>query len=322
MGNKLGVYFSDNSTAKLHDLIKMDDHEEVFKETKHIISMIYRDFDFALYESAYSDIIRLYNGEYPGYRHCNTEYHDLNHTINTLLAMVRIIHGYTIKNNMLSQNMVLLGSLGALFHDTGYIQRTGDRKGTGAKYTLNHVDRSIRFAREYMKGKGFSKKDIHDCVDILKCTLISMDINSIRFSSDEIKMLGKMLGTADFISQMADRVYLEKLLFLFREFVEGNITGFEDEFDLLKKTTSFYNNVQQRCCTQLGGLEEYVIYHFIERWGIHEDLYKKAIDNNMGYLKKIINDFSQNYLNCLKRGRIVERFKERPSCNIKKNNKT
>ncbi len=309
MDNKIDVHHSIYPPTKLHDLIKMDDYEEIYRETKNIISIMYKDFDYVFYETVYSDIIRLFKGEYPGYRPCNTEYHDLNHTLNTLLAMVRMMHGYFIKNNKLSKDMLLLGMLGALFHDTGYIQKSGDKKGTGARYTLKHVERSIRFAREYLKNKGFSRQYIHDCASILKCTITTLDINSIRFRSDEIKMLGKMLGTADFISQMADRIYLEKLLFLFREFVEGNITGFEDEFDLLKKTASFYNAVQERCYNQLGGMEGYVVYHFTERWGIHEDLYRKAIENNMSYLKKIINDFSQNYLHYLKRGNIVEKLK-------------
>ncbi|HOV89586.1 MAG TPA: hypothetical protein PKW07_02620 [Syntrophorhabdaceae bacterium] len=310
MDNKRDVHYRIHPPFKLHDLIKMDDHEEIYRETKNIISMMYKDFDYTFYDTIYSDMIRLFKGEYPGYRPCNTDYHDLNHTLNTLLAMVRMMHGYFIKNNNLSNNMLLLGILGALFHDTGYIQKIGDKKGTGARYTLKHVERSIRFTRDYLKAKGFLKKDINDCASILKCTIITKNINSIRFRSDEIMILGKMLGTADFISQMADRVYLEKLLFLFREFIEGNITGFDDEFDLLKKTASFYNNVQQRFYDQLGGMEEYVIYHFIERWGIHEDLYKKAIENNMGYLKKIIDDFSHNYLNYLKRGNIVEKLKK------------
>lgn len=297
-----------NKPVKLYDLIKMDDRSEVIYETKKIIAMMYENFDYTTYEEVYNDIIKLFKGEYPGFQSCNTEYHDLNHTLNTLLATARLMHGYSLKKGVLSKDMVLIGLVAALFHDTGYIQKIGDKKGTGARYTINHVDRSIKFAREYLLKKGFKKKDIYDCSNIIKCTNINSKIDSIRFKSHDSMVIGKILGTADCIGQMADRIYLEKLLFLFREFVEGNIKDFKNEFDLLKKTTLFYMLIQDRCENELGGMSHYMVYHFKARWGIDEDLYQKAIDNNIQYLNKIANDLSENYLSYLKRANIVERL--------------
>ena len=296
---------------KLYDLINMDDPIEVINETKKIISLMYENFDYPLYEKVCNDVIRLFNGEYPGYRRCNTAYHDLNHTMNTLLAMIRLIHGYSIKKGMLSKHKVLIGLFAALFHDTGYIQKSGDKKGTGAKYTKKHVDRSIRFARAYLYQNGATKRDVYDCTSIIKCTQLNRNVDTIKFGSSEAMVIGKILGTADCIGQMADRIYIEKLLFLFKEFNEGNISEFENEFDLLKKTTLFYKFIQNRCEKQLGGMNHYMVHHFKARWGINEDLYQKAIDNNIQYLTKIANDISKNYLSYLKRGNILKKLDDK-----------
>ncbi|HOP86807.1 MAG TPA: hypothetical protein PKZ54_10105 [Syntrophorhabdaceae bacterium] len=296
-----------DNTVKLYDLVKMDDTLEVFNETKKIISMIYENFEYALFEKVYNDVIRLFRGEYPGYRGCNTDYHDLNHTLNTLLATIRLIHGYSIKKERFHEHIVLIGLFAALFHDTGYIQKTGDKKGTGARYTLKHVDRSIKFAKNYLYQNKATIDDIYACACMIKCTELTKNIDKIKFNSHDAMVIGKILGTADSIGQMADRLYLEKLLFLFKEFNEGNIYKFINEFDLIKKTVSFYNFILDRWKKQLGGMNRFMVYHFKVRWGINEDLYQKAIDNNINYLKKIVNDVSENYLSYLKRGNISKK---------------
>ena len=85
---------------------------------------------------------------------------------------------------------------------------------------------------------------------MLECTGLDTNLTEITFESKEIELLGKMLGTADLLGQMADRIYIEKLLFLFREYQEGNIVGYNNELDLLKNTANFYDTayVSCRCC--------------------------------------------------------------------------
>ena len=51
--------------------------------------------------------------------------------------------------------MFEFGMLAILMHDTGYLKKRGDNEGTGAKYTLTHVDRSIQFAGELMISPRF-----------------------------------------------------------------------------------------------------------------------------------------------------------------------
>ena len=44
-------------------------------------------------ERAFGDIGRLYLGEHPEYRPCDTEYHDIQHVLDVTLAMARLMDG-------------------------------------------------------------------------------------------------------------------------------------------------------------------------------------------------------------------------------------
>ena len=50
------------------------------------------------------------------------------------------------------------------------------------------------------------------------CTVTALE--EIPFRSDETRAMGRILGSADLIAQMADRTYLEKFPLLFEEFQE------------------------------------------------------------------------------------------------------
>ncbi|MCF8077370.1 MAG: hypothetical protein K9K87_14545, partial [Desulfotignum sp.] len=58
----------------------MTDPAAVLTEVKDIVSSISPQFDFDAMNRAYDDVTALFNGDYPGYRKCNTLYHDLQHT--------------------------------------------------------------------------------------------------------------------------------------------------------------------------------------------------------------------------------------------------
>jgi hypothetical protein len=120
-----------------------------------------------------------------------------------------------------------------------------------------------------------------------------------------------MLGTADLLGQMADRTYLEKLLFLFYEFREGGVRGYDNELDLLKKTIDFYTIIRKRFASELDSVNEYMRYHFKVRWNLDRDLYMEAIENNIHYLKLILENHEKDYRDYLKRGDIVRRLNEK-----------
>jgi hypothetical protein len=113
--------------------------------------------------------------------------------------------------------------------------------------------------------------------------------------------MGKMLGTADLLGQMADRLYLEKLIPLFREFEEGKVPGFENELDLLIKTPNFYISAQARFENDLSNVNRYMVNHFQDRWNIERNIYGEYIEKNISYLKYILKSNFKNLHDCLRR---------------------
>ena len=218
-----------------------------------------------------------------------------------MLAIARLIDGYNILNEKLPVDKVRIALIATIFHDTGYIQTIRDRKGTGAKYTLNHVERSIEFIQKYFRDRMFSKKEFELAKNIVNCTGLSTDMGKLKLKGSHDRLLGYMLGTADLIGQMASRTYLERLIYLYREFREGRVKGFTSELDLLKKTLSFYENTRFRIENDLGGVYKHALIHFKERYGIDEDLYGTAIARQIKYLGEILSDSCVNYTDKLRR---------------------
>jgi hypothetical protein len=261
---------------RLHELTDIRSTSETFAEIKKILLLIDPSFDSLFIENVYNDIIRLFNGNYPGYRASNTKYHDLEHTCAVTLATARLMHGIHVQNQTFSSRVIQLGLIGALFHDTGLIQTVEENDGTGAQYTIGHEDRSIALMERYLSDKGFSAEDFLDCSHIIMCTKLSLPLNEIPFRSEETKTMGKVLGSADLIAQMADRNYLKKLPLLFLEFKEAGMAGFETPLELFENTGEFYHSVARtRLAEELGNVSAAARYHFKNRWGIDRDLYAK-----------------------------------------------
>lgn len=295
----LSIRFFINMTTektRLHQLTDITSPGETFAEIKYIVTLIDSSFDFSFIENVYNDIVRLFNGDYPGYRASNTKYHNLEHTCAVTLATVRLIHGFHVQENIFSTEVIQLGLIGALFHDTGLIQTEQENNGTGAQYTIGHEDRSINLMREYLSDKDFKAEDILDCSHIIMSTKLSQPLNEVPFRSEAIREMGKIVGSADLIAQMSDRNYLEKLPLLFLEFKEAGMEGFETPLKLFQKTGEFYHFVARaRLAEDLGNVSSSAVYHFRSRWGIDRDLYGESIRNNIKYIKETTEDCSEGY---------------------------
>ncbi|MBN1851018.1 MAG: hypothetical protein JW932_20830 [Deltaproteobacteria bacterium] len=296
---------------KLADFLPMESPGAVFDEVKMILHMISPHYHEASVTSSFILAMNLYNGNYPGYRACNTKYHDLRHTTDTFLAMARLIHGAIIQGEALTEHEIQLGLAAALLHDAGYIQKKHDQHGTGAKYTANHVQRSMDFFERYGSEYGLSDDDITSGRSMILCTDLAVEISHIHFPSKQIALLGKMLGTADLLAQMADRIYLEKLLYLYQEFKEAKIGGYKSEIDLLEKTVGFYDFISNRFATALDKVNEFMLYHFLTRWGIMKDLYLEAVENQKNYLKKILRMRGADPRGFLRRSGIVAHIRRK-----------
>ncbi len=309
----------DVNESALLNVVDMDDPQSVLEESKAIVLMMFNPFDFSWLDKAFSDFVDLFAGNYPGYQKCNTRYHDLKHTTDTLLAMARLIQGATTTGIPVTHRGVSLGLISALMHDTGYIQTLDDRAGTGAKYTLNHVDRSIDFMRRYLKDKGYPREDFIFCRNIVSCTGLDIRVKKVHFVDSENEILGKILGTADLQGQMADRFYLAKLIYLYHEFREGGVAGYESELDLLRKTPGFYQMILSRYDEELGGVRRYMRCHFKSRWGLDEDPYKTTIEEHIAHLKHTLQYHPDNYRDHLRRGCLIPDVDEqvKMNCQIK-----
>jgi hypothetical protein len=124
---------------------------------------------------------------------------------------------------------------------------------------------------------------------VILTTDLAVPIPSIDFPSEAVELMGKLLNAADLMAQMAESIYLEKLLFLYHEFVEGKVNGFNGEVDLLRKTVGFYDIVVGRFEPLADDFDRFLRLHFNERWGVEANPYQQSIVQQRNYLIKILN---------------------------------
>jgi hypothetical protein len=290
-----------SDAIKFEDLVCMDTPNTVMEEVDRIILLMFPHYDLTLIHKVFEDIVSLFAGDYPGYKECKVRYHDLKHTTDCLMAMTRLIHGAFVNGETIEEKNVTLGLTSALLHDAGYIQAVEDTAGTGAKYTLTHIQRSIEFMRYYFSHNEYAASDFQQGVNCLRCTGLDVRLDEIHFESREHAIVGKMLGTADLLGQMADRTYLERLPLLYEEFKEGGVPGFDDELDLIRKTPGFWEFTKSRLASDLGHVDRYMRDHFRVRWRIDRDLYREAIERQIGHINHILRHHESDYRNYLRR---------------------
>jgi hypothetical protein len=208
--------------------------------------------------------------------------------MDAFLATARLVHGASLIGEDPGQRRILTALVAALFHDTGHIQEKEDNEGTGAKYTANHVRRSMEFLLRHGREHGLSDQEIAEGRTMILCTDIRVEITASLFSSSSVELLGRVLNAADLLAQMADRIYLEKLLFLYHEYKEGNTGNYESEVDLLRKTIGFYEYIERRLSPIMDRVNAFMISHLTARWGVSTNLYTEAIERQKEYLKKIL----------------------------------
>src|ERR1051325_3494088 len=150
--------------------------------------------------------IECFTGHYKDYQAVDAHYHDFEHTLQGTLCMARLLHArhQAGAQPVLTQRMFQLGLLAILLHDTGYLKKRGDKKGTGAKYTITHVERSAEFAEGLLTEKGFSHTDIKAVQNMIHCTGVDARLDEIPFQNEMEKIVGFALGTADHVLDRLD----------------------------------------------------------------------------------------------------------------------
>lgn len=293
--------------AEINDLFANGDPDEVWPKAVEIIGRINPAYDFRIARPVFDDIVRLFRGEYPGYCPVRTLYHDLRHTLDVFLCAVRLMHGVHISGTRLADNEMTLIMIAALMHDIGYAQLQGEETGTGAQYMKTHVSRGIEFMQRYAVDRDLPPGLATPLELMILCTDPALGMSNIHFPDERIRLLGQIVSTADLTGQMADRTYLEKLLFLYLEFEEAHFGSFQNIRDLLCKTQSFYEVTRQKLDGELGGIYTGLAFHFKDWFGVENNYYLESIEKNIAYLSKVTSLNEAKYLSMLKRGGIVER---------------
>ena len=264
-----------------------------------IFSARYPGADFTALERAFGDFHALFAGRYPGYLRCDTLYHDMRHTLDMTLAMARLVDGHDrscAPVDRLGPRRAVTGILIALLHDSGYLKRSSEAHvENGAVFTKVHVSRSADFISTYLPKAGFAA-EAPLASRLVHFTGYEMDLEDIRVEDPRDRMIGCMVGTADLVGQMSDRMYLEKVRqFLYDEFVWGKIAReqladgreivrYSSPDDLIIKTPGFYEYVARtRIAKKLDAADRYAESHFDG-----PNLYQSEIERNMEFLRETI----------------------------------
>jgi len=292
--------------AEVNNLFDNSDPKQVWLKASEIIRLINPDYDFTIARSTFDDVVRLFHGEYPGYCQIKTLYHDLRHTMDVFLCAARLMHGVHVSGTRLTDMELTMILMGALLHDIGYAQRIGWELGTGAQFTLSHVGRGIKFMQRYITDHDFPESLASKLKFVIRCTDPAENIPDIDFPDERTHLLGQIVSSADLTGQMADRTYLEKLLFLYLEFEEANFGNYDSIHDMLAKTQAFYDKIHMKLDKDLGGINKKLSFHFKEIYGIEKNYYLDAIEKNITYLTLITKQSEEKHLAMLKRGGIVK----------------
>ncbi len=250
-----------------------------------------KEFDVDLFRSAASYITDLFAGRVAGYLPLDLPYHDLKHTLDTALAAARLVDGY--ENHLhscglppLGPETALLTIICALFHDGGFVRRDSEYPIPGSKLMPVHVERSESMLEEWLQKTPLKVFD--DAPGAIRYTDHVRPIADVEASVPEKwRAVGRIVGTADLMSQIADRFYLERCRdALFHEFSQAGTGVFESAEDLLRKTPGFVRHVKQQ---RLDNDFQSVYEHFELHFGISPCPYMVSINRNISYLEEVVN---------------------------------
>lgn len=251
-----------------------------------------------LLAQAVSELVAAFRGDYPGLLRCDTLYHDLRHALETGLTMARLLDGHAQSippgsAETIDGDHALLGVLLAFFHDVGMLRRDDEGHLWGAVLTPIHEERGVEFMRRYLARTPLAP--LADKAELIMATKLVFKIPATWPAPD--RLLASLVASADLLSQLADRCYLEKCRdFLFLEFSAIGLAGttdtpYPDRETLLAKTPDFYSGlISQRLDEEFSGVHRLMWHHFK---GVNP--YEAAIQRNLSYLNAILaeQDFTR-----------------------------
>jgi hypothetical protein len=222
-------------------------------------------------ERVFADIDSLFAGRNPGYAPIDLFYHNLRHTLMATVCMSVLIEGRQMGGDAgrLSARDFELAIAAVLLHDSGYLKLKSDTEGTGAKYTYCHIVRSCAYAASYLPEVGATDVEVEDVLSAINCTGPNSEISSQHFRRPVNRFVGCAIATADYVGQLSDPRYPDKLGELFMEFRESDDfahvpaerRAFASEADLVARTPAFWHKFVK---PKLEGDFE-AVYRFLAR---------------------------------------------------------
>ena len=255
------------------------------------------------YIDEYMDAIEdLFAGRYSEYQAMDTAYHDITHTLQASLCLVELIHHrhFSDATPHLDADDFRRALIAVLFHDIGYLKTVDDTQGSGAKYTHLHEQRSCDFARVFLAQRGWAEDDILFVEHLISSTGPQADFARIEFGSEIERVLGQAVCTADYIGQMSDPNYPERLEILFSEFAESyryqqiphNEWPFANYEALLRSTPDFWSFfVQPKLNVECAGL-----WAYLEHPVTGENPYMESVERNLAAVRGLISGLDQTAL--------------------------
>jgi hypothetical protein len=256
---------------------------------------LYPAADTALLRRLFRDVDDLFAGRTPGYAAIDLKYHNLRHTLMATVCMSLLLEGQhaAAGGREMGPRAFELGIAGVLLHDTGYLKASNDTSGTGAKYTFCHIGRSCTFAASYLRDLGAAEPEIESVVSAIYCTGPKSDIGRLQFPDHVSRTIGCSLATADYLAQLADPRYPDKLGELFAEFSESDDfthvplaeRAFKSEEDLVRRTPGFWTHfVKPKLESDFQG-----VYRFLERpLNSGRNDYLDAVEENFAAINRRI----------------------------------
>jgi hypothetical protein len=228
--------------------VDFDSASAVSEYVRAKYAAIYGGCDDAWLKGVFHDVEAAFIGGTPAYAPIDLKYHNLRHTLMATVCMAEILEGYRKAEGTLKARDFELAIAAVLLHDAGYLKLKTDTAGTGAKYTYCHILRGCAFAASYLPLVGVSEVEVDNVVSAINCTGPHSDISRLRFRDPAAKAVGCALATADYLGQLSDPHYPEKLGHLYAEFHESdefaNVPverrAFKSADDLIRRTPSFW----------------------------------------------------------------------------------
>ncbi len=230
----------------------------------------------------YNYLVDICNFGTDEYHKLETKYHDLYHFLTSTTVFLDV-YSSIVDKQIIEKNEsdFFCGVVATMYHDIGFLKTKEDENGTGAQYINTHVERGCHFI-----SNNFD--------DILTeeeksriCNLIMVTDYFKKVENLEIDHIGACVALGDWLSQMGDIQYVEKLSNLYQEFDEfqkyHNLNMYTGLHDLISKTPGFwYKLVKPLLNTKFYALYEYTSSNYIV-----------MVENN---IDRIVKEYNLNHV--------------------------